>query len=303
MKRLPTFLSALFLATAQPLVTPAPAAAETPAPTVTPTPVAPPTPEPAPAPAAPAPAPAATPAALTPAAAAPPHHVVRPGETIKSIANAHGLRRRDLRAWNGILKPNQPSVDGVLHLAKPPAGRLSGWRSSVETVTPAAINWDAKDKCPVQPADLRKVWVTYIDFYGVSHQGSIVVHQSIATRTQRAFQALYRMRFRIQGMSPMALNAPYISDMGTVTAAYSCRRVSGSSTWSQHAYGQAVDVNPVQNPMVRGTGGTGFQLREQYRRGMMHSTGAVRAFTDQGFHWGGRWNSFKDYMHFSMNNK
>ena len=244
----------------------------------------------------------------TPAEAAPAYHVVRPGETIKSIAAAHGLRPRDLRAWNGLVKPNQPSPDGVLNLAEPVGGGLSGWRSRVETVTPGIVNWDARKQCPVGPADLRKVWVTYIDFYGASHQGSVVVHRSIAARTQRAFQTLYRMRFRIQGMSPMTLNAPYISDMGAVTAGYSCRAVSGSSTWSQHAYGRAIDVNPVQNPMVRGSyvdprGGTDFLRRDVYRRGMMHAAGAVRAFTANGFYWGGRWNSLKDDMHFSLNNR
>lgn len=259
----------------------------------------------------PAPAPATAAAAApgaTPAEAAPAYHVVRPGETIKSIAAAHHLRPRDLRAWNGLVKPNQPSADGVLNLGQPVAGGLSGWRSRVETVTPGIVNWDARKQCPVGPADLRRVWVTYIDFYGVSHEGSIVVHHSIAARTQRAFQALYRMRFRIQGMSPMTLNAPYISDMGAVTAGYNCRAVSGSSTWSQHAYGQAIDVNPVQNPMVRGSyvdprGGMGFLRRDVYRRGMMHATGAVRAFTANGFYWGGRWNSLRDDMHFSLNNR
>jgi LysM repeat protein len=258
------------------------------------------------APATPATAAPAVPA--TPAEAAPPYHVVRPGETIKSIAAAYHLRRRDLRAWNGIVAPNQPSTDGVLNLAKPVTGGLTGWRSRVETVTPGAVNWDASKKCPVPPADLRKVWVTYIDFYGASHQGSIVVHHSIAARTQRAFQSLYRMRFRIQGMSPMTLNAPYISDMSAVTAGYNCRVVSGSKTMSQHAYGKAIDVNPVQNPMVRGSyidpvGGRAFLRRDVYRRGMMHASGAVRAFTEQGFYWGGRWNSLKDDMHFSMNNR
>ncbi|GAA3909736.1 hypothetical protein Aau02nite_13920 [Amorphoplanes auranticolor] len=253
-------------------------------------------------------APPAPAAAVTPADAAPAYHVVRPGETIKSIARAHRLRPRDLRAWNGIVKPNQPHPDGVLNLARPAAGRLSGWRSTIEAVTPAAVNWDPARKCPVRPADLRKVWVTYIDFYGVPHQGSIVVHRSIATRTQGAFRTLYRMRFRIQGMSPMTLNAPYISDMSAVTSGYNCRVVSGSRTWSQHAYGKAIDVNPVQNPMVRGSyvdpaAGTDFLRRDVYRRGMMHATGAVRAFTDQGFYWGGRWKSLKDDMHFSMNNR
>jgi hypothetical protein len=280
-KRLPALFSALAL-TVTPVLAPAAPAAATPA--------------------------LAPVAATTPAQAAPAYHVVRPGETIKSIATRFGLRRRDLRAWNGIIKPNQPSADGVLNLAKPVGGGLSGWRSSVETVTPGAVNWDPTRKCPVPPADLRKVWVTYIDFYGVSHQGSIVVHRTIATRTQRAFQALYRMRFRIQGMSPMTLNAPYISDMGAVTSGYNCRTVNGSKTWSQHAYGKAVDVNPVQNPMVRGTyidptGGSSFLGRGAYRRGMMHAAGAVRAFTGNGFSWGGRWRNLKDAMHFSTNNR
>ena len=283
MKRLPALLSALAL-TVTPVLAPAAPAAAT--------------------------LPVLAPTAATPAAAAPAYHVVRPGETIKSIAAHFGLRRRDLRAWNGIIRPNQPSPDGVLNLAKPVGGGLAGWRSSIETVTPGTVNWDPAKKCPVPPAGLRKVWVTYIDFYGVSHQGSIVVHRTIATRIQRAFRALYRMRFRIQGMSPMTLNAPYISDMSAVTSGYNCRAVSGSKskTWSQHAYGTAVDVNPVQNPMVRGTyidpaGGTAFLRRGAYRRGMMHAAGAVRAFTDNGFSWGGRWRSLRDDMHFSTNNR
>lgn len=253
-------------------------------------------------------APATPAAAVTPAEAAPAYHVVRPGETIKSIAAAHDLRPRDLRAWNGIRRPNQPGVDGVLNLAEPVAGGLSGWRSRIETVTPEAVNWDATRKCPVRPADLRKVWVTYIDFYGASRQGSIIVHRTIATRTQLAFQTLYRIRFRIQGMSPMTLNAPYISDMGAVTSGYNCRLVSGSRTWSQHAYGMAIDVNPVQNPMVRGSyidpaGGGAFLRRDAYRRGMLHAAGAVRAFTAQGFAWGGAWRTLRDDMHFSPNDR
>jgi hypothetical protein len=262
-----------------------------------------------PAPAAPAHTPVAAPVLTraTPAQLAPPHHVVRPGETIKSIAAAHGLRRRDLRRWNSIRKPHQPSPDGVLHLAEP-ATRLTGWHSRIETVTPGTVNWDPRKRCPVPPVRLRKVWVTYIDFYGVAHQGSIVVHRAIATRTQRAFRALYRMRFRIQGMSPMTLNAPYLTDMGTVTAGFHCRVVHGSKTWSQHAYGKAIDVNPVQNPMVRGgyidpAGAGDFVRRDLYRRGMLHAAGAVRAFTANGFFWGGRWRSLRDDMHFSMNNR
>jgi hypothetical protein len=252
--------------------------------------------------------PATPAAAVTPSEGAPAYHVVRPGETIKSIAAAHHVRPRDLRVWNSIRKPNQPAADGVLHLAEPGPGGLSGWRSRIEAVTPEAVDWDPARKCPVQPADLRKVWVTYIDFYGAAQPGSIVVHRTIATRTQRAFRSLYRTRFRIQAMSPMTLNAPYLGDPAAVTSGYNCRVVGGSRTWSQHAYGMAIDVNPVQNPMVRGSlidpaGGRAFLRRDSFRRGMLHASGAVRAFTDQGFAWGGRWHSLRDDMHFSPNNR
>jgi len=91
-----------------------------------------------PATAAPAVVLAAPGAGATPAEVAPRYHVVRPGETIRSIAAAHGLRRRHLRAWNDLLKPNEPRVDGVLNLARPVTGGLSGWRSRIEPVTPEA---------------------------------------------------------------------------------------------------------------------------------------------------------------------
>lgn len=250
----------------------------------------------------------ATPRApVSPASTTPPYHVVRPGETIKKIAAVYDVTPAQLRAWNGIVKPNQPSADGVLHVAKPPI-TLTGWHTRIERVTPEAVNWDPKKKCPVLPADLRKVWVTYIDFYGAARSGSIVVNKAIARPTQRAFLTLYRMRFRIMGMSPMSLNARWITDMSTVTSGYSCRTVAGSKTLSQHAYGLAIDVNPVQNPMIRGTyidprSGVDFLARAPYRRGMMHATGAARAFTANGLYWGGRWRTLKDYMHFSPNDR
>ena len=37
-----------------------------------------------------------------------------------------------------------------------------------------------------------------------------------------------------------------------MTSAFNCRTVSGTTTWSTHAYGTAVDINPVENPYVRG---------------------------------------------------
>jgi hypothetical protein len=116
------------------------------------------------------------------------------------------------------------------------------------------------------------------------------------------------MRFRIMAMAPMSVNMPGESDMSIVTGSYNCRPVAGTRTWSQHAYGYAIDVNPLQNPMFRGSyisprSGRFYSNRQQYKIGMMHPEGAVRAFTANGFHWGGGWRSLKDYMHFSPANR
>jgi hypothetical protein len=106
----------------------------------------------------------------------------------------------------------------------------------------------------------------------------------------------------------MSINNPTEKDMATVTAGYNCRAVGGTSVWSEHASGTAIDINPFQNPMIRGRSispaGSQFYLqRDRYLIGMVHPEGAARAFTWNHFHWGGRWTSLKDYMHFSLTNK
>jgi hypothetical protein len=163
---------------------------------------------------------------------------------------------------------------------------------------------DPGDGCPTPPANLRRVWVSYLDLQGVYHNGSIIVRKDLAAATQRIFFTLFRWRYRIMAMAPMSVNMPGERDMGIVTAGYNCRPVDGTHTWSEHAYGTAIDINPLQNPMLRGSpGGTLYRDRSRYLLGMVHADGAVRAFTRNGFHWGGRWSSLKDYMHFSSTNR
>jgi LysM repeat protein len=234
-------------------------------------------------------------------------HVVAPGETMASIAADFGLRIADLGRWNQIVPPYPVHVDETLRLTRP-AELLPAWRTRVELVTPASVNWDPRRKCPVPPAELRRIWVSYIDFQGRYHDGSIIMHESLVRATQLAFGTLFRWRYRIMAMSPMSANMPGQSDLSIVTSGYQCRPVAGTTTWSEHAYGRAIDLNPLQNPMVRGdlidpAGGVSWLRRDRYRIGMVHAEGAVRAFTGQGFHWGGRWQSLKDYQHFSTTNR
>jgi len=93
------------------------------------------------------------------------------------------------------------------------------------------------------------------------------------------------------------------------TSAFNCRYVAGTTTWSRHAYGRAVDINPVENPYVDGTHvsprmGRRYLDRTDVRPGMIvRGDVVVRAFRRIGWGWGGRWTSATDYQHFSANGR
>jgi hypothetical protein len=90
------------------------------------------------------------------------------------------------------------------------------------------------------------------------------------------------------------------------TSAFNCRPVSGGGGWSQHAYGRAIDVNPIENPYVGASGKTEHRASRPYldrtrrRPGMAWAGGAlVTAFSARGWGWGGSWSGAKDFQHFS----
>ncbi|MBB4740184.1 LysM repeat protein [Actinoplanes octamycinicus] len=244
------------------------------------------------------PSPALAPAPVT----LPPGHIVRPGDTLSAIAGHYGLDVADLRRWNGLAPDEVLRPDGALRLSAPYQARPA-WRTRAEPVTATEANGDPRKQCPVPPAELRRVWVKYLDFDGVVRDGNLIVHRSIVPATQRAFALLYAWRFPVMAMAP----APDFPDRTVLTSGYECRTVAGTTKWSQHAYGLAIDVNPRQNPMIRGDyldppHSEPWIPRAPYRTGMIHDNGAELAFTTNGFAWGGRWHSLKDYMHFSPNN-
>ncbi|BBH67395.1 hypothetical protein ACTI_40800 [Actinoplanes sp. OR16] len=246
----------------------------------------------------------------TPSSALPPApssaHVVRPGDTLFGIASQHDVPVASLRSWNGLGSYAKLRADGMLRLASPRAP-IPEFRTRSETVTALEANGSADRKCPVPASELRRIWVRYIDFQGKVHNGSLIMHRSLVAATQRAFGQLYRWRFPIMVMQPASVNMPGLSDKSVLTSGYECRFVAGTTKWSQHSYGRAIDVNPRQNPMIRGDyldppNTEKWLERSHYWPGMIHENGAAEAFTVEGFAWGGRWKSLKDYMHFSTTN-
>ena len=173
-----------------------------------------------------------------------------------------------------------------------------------------------KPNCPVALSQLRLLTVSHWGFDGKVHEGQLVVNRDVATPLQKVFRKLYDLRFPIRHMRLDDLYGPrraFPRD-GDVSGSFHCREsvpspcVGGTASgrWSNHAYGYAVDLNPIENPYV-GCGrvhdpdSRPFVDRSRVRKGMV-TPAVVRAFRSIGWGWGGDWSSgTKDYMHFSTN--
>lgn len=158
--------------------------------------------------------------------------------------------------------------------------------------------------CPVPPAELRTVRVSYWGFDGKPRVGRVVVARRVAPDIVMVFRKLWEARFPIRRLEPVSafLGSDDASMAADNTSGFNCRFVGGTRRWSMHAYGAAIDVNPVENPYVRGShvsppAGRAFVDRSRYRIGMAMPNGVlVRAFASVGWKWGA---SFGDYQHFS----
>ena len=163
--------------------------------------------------------------------------------------------------------------------------------------------------CPVLLRDLRQVKVTYVGFDGSAHRGRLVVHRRWADEIFGVFRRLYRSGFRIHRVRLVDRfgGDDHESMRHDNTSAFNCRYVAGTTTWSQHAFGRAIDFNPVENPYVQGSHvsprrGRLFLDRDDVRPGMIvRGDVVVGSFRRIGWEWGGNWSSAKDYQHLSSN--
>jgi hypothetical protein len=165
--------------------------------------------------------------------------------------------------------------------------------------------------CPVGLGRLRLLEVSHWGFDGDVHRGELVAHARVARRILDVMRSLYRHRFPIRRMK--LIDAYGGDDRRSMaadnTSAFNCRFVAGRpGVWSQHAYGRAIDINPVENPYVSGShvsppAGRPYADRSRDAKGMIHAGDhVVRAFRRAGWEWGGNWpGPTRDYHHFSGN--
>jgi hypothetical protein len=168
--------------------------------------------------------------------------------------------------------------------------------------------------CPVPLSGLRLLTVSHRDFRGRTQTGQLVVNQAAAAPLARVFRRLYALHFPIRHMQLADAYGPRAQRPrdGDISGSFECREAvpspctggRGTGSWSMHAYGLAVDLNPVENPYVgcgqsRDPTARRFRNRSRHYRGMV-TRRVIAAFRSVGWGWGGAWaGNTKDYMHFS----
>jgi D-alanyl-D-alanine carboxypeptidase len=189
------------------------------------------------------------------------------------------------------------------------AGPAPRFTAEVTPVRWADLRHSYRAGCPVAPAQLRTVRLSYWGFDGRPHVGKLVVNRRVTRDVVTVFRRLHAARFPIRRMVPVSAyrGSDDASMAADNTSGFNCRLAVGSTTgaWSVHAYGLAIDVNPVENPYVLGgrvlpPAGRRYLDRTRRRRGMaVERSVLVAAFADVGWRWGGRWTGSPDYQHFS----
>lgn len=199
-------------------------------------------------------------------------------------------------------------------------------RASVAVLTPAECSAMLTHQVirpdnPVPCERLRRVSFTHIDFEGASARGNIVVLDATADQVAGIFSELYARRFPLkqallmehyQGNDDAAMN-------DNNTSAFNGRAITGGTEWSKHAWGVAIDINPLQNPylafaddgrakVLPAASAKQFVNRLQMRPGKEPRAGLVEPVVDifarHGFLiWGGDWNFPIDYQHFEIGSR
>jgi hypothetical protein len=187
------------------------------------------------------------------------------------------------------------------------------YTATVERVTAHELRDSWHAGCPVAPSQLRRIRLRYVGFDGRSHVGQLVVNGQVVPQVIEIFRRLYAARFPSRRMQPVDVyhGSDDRAAAADDTSAFNCRRAvaPGATSWSMHAYGEAIDVNDVENPYLEGTrvippAGKAFTDRAHVRPGMAVEAGPlVRAFDAAGWGWGGRWSGSPDYQHFSVNGR
>lgn len=171
------------------------------------------------------------------------------------------------------------------------------------------VTW--KPGCPVALAELQAVQFTHWQLDGSISWGELIVARKVAAGVQEIFAQLYAIGYPITSAKPMLYfdGKDDASMAANNTSAFNCRLVKGATRYSQHSTGEAIDLNPLWNPWVKGKRVDPPTAREFATRELDHpglikpNDQIVSLFSEHGWKWGGYWRNTKDYQHFSTSGR
>lgn len=174
-------------------------------------------------------------------------------------------------------------------------------------------SWQDKPECPSRD-ELKLLSIPFVNFSGNEEIGEMVVAASVADDVISLFADIYAASFPIASMRLIDRfgGDDYASMDANNSSAFNCREIVGGTGLSEHSFGTAIDINPVQNPYVFDNNilpaaGEPYAVpsaRVASVPGMIVADGpVVTAFKKIGWRWGGEWDSKKDYHHFSKSGR
>ena len=197
-----------------------------------------------------------------------------------------------------------PSPSAASSSASAPPAPAGG---TVEPVTAAELGASWRPGCPVEPGRLRRVNVDHIGFDCQTHRGELIVHEDLVPEVIAIFEQLYRLGYPVETIRTVDHYSDADDELSMEdnnTSAFNCRSIPGTNDWSPHAYGRAIDLNPLVNPCLYASGyfepqnAAAYLDRSRTDPGLLHNGDpAVHIFTERGWRWAGYWTT-PDYQHF-----
>jgi len=166
------------------------------------------------------------------------------------------------------------------------------------------------ESTPFEYSFLTYVTVTHVNFQGESVIGHLIVADEIGDEVLDIFREIYESGFPIYSIRLIDYfdASDYYSMAANNSHAFNFRYIAGTNVISRHGFGMAIDINPIQNPYIRGetiwpAAGVAYLDRTDIRPGMIvQGCPVYNSFISRGWIWGGHWTSPRDYHHFERRN-
>ncbi len=190
---------------------------------------------------------------------------------------------------------------------------------NVITLMKSSNCWN--EKSPLELSELVMLELTYIKFdQKVCDDGVLISSERLAKRVLNIFKSLFEIRFPIANITP-AYHFKHASDELSMqhnsTSCFNARTIAGTNRLSLHAYGAAIDINPIQNPYLRiNTDSSSivvspkagiYHVNRNYEYIGKVNSEVINIFKQNDFSvWGGSWKNRYDaidYQHFQVSDE